>query len=205
MTPFNFDVSIYDNLIQNIRQGLTRHTPLILAIDGMCGSGKTTLAEYLCTIFNASVIHMDNFFLPFERKTKERLAEPGGNIDYERFAEIILPALEKRQPFSYIAYNCQTALYDRKMEIPDCELIIVEGSYSLHERFGHYFDLSLFLNISPQEQLNRLEIRCQNEAKFKRFQTEWIPMENFYHEKQSVKKKAELIIHTDYKDELSSF
>ena len=201
MTQFNFDVSIYDNLIQTIRHKLNQQSPLILVTDGMCGSGKTTLAQYLSEIFNASVIHMDNFFLPFERKTPERLSEPGGNIDYERFIKIVLPALEKRQPFSYIAYNCQTSSYDREMKISSCELIIIEGSYSLHERFGHYYDLSLFLSVSPQEQLRRLKIRCENETKFKRFQKEWIPMENFYHEKQSVRQKADLLIHTNLTSE----
>ena len=197
MNQFPFDVSIYDNFIENLKQKLGSARPLILTIDGMCGSGKTTLAAYLSTIFDAAVIHMDNFFLPFERKTKERLSEPGGNIDYERFIKIILPALEKRRPFSYMAYNCQTAAYDRKMEIPSCDLIIVEGSYSLHEQFGHYYDLSLFLNVTPPEQLRRLEARCQNDAKFTRFKTEWIPMENHYHEVQAVKQRADFLINTD--------
>lgn len=197
MNQYTFDVAIYDDLINEINQKLKTTHPMILAIDGLCGSGKTTLAEYLSSVFNAQIIHMDNFFLPFERKTAERLAEPGGNIDYERFIEIVLPALEKRQPFSYIAYNCQTAAYDRKMDIPSCELIIVEGSYSLHERFGHYYDLSLFLEIDSQEQLLRLERRCQNENKFNRFKTEWIPMENLYHEAQSVKQRADIILDTD--------
>lgn len=197
MTQYTFDVSIYDNLIENLKQKPKHTRPLILAIDGMCGSGKTTLAEYLSSVFDVAVIHMDNFFLPFERKTKERLAEAGGNIDYERFIEITLPALEKRQPFSYMAYNCQTASYDRKMEVPSCELIIVEGSYSLHERFGCYYDLSLFLEVSSREQLQRLEARCQNETKFTRFKNEWIPMENFYHKAQSVKQRADLLLDTD--------
>lgn len=196
MNQFTFDVSIYDELIQNIKQNLPQQEPLILAIDGMCGSGKTTLAHYLSTIFDATIIHMDNFFLPFERKTPARLSEPGGNIDYERFLEIAIPALKKREPFSYIAYNCQTCSYDRTIEVKSCQLIIVEGSYSLHQKFGKYYDLSLFLKVPSHEQLLRLNARCQNNTKFSRFKTEWIPMENLYHEKQNVISRADFIINT---------
>lgn len=194
LTTTNF--TIYENLIQNIKKQLNTTSPFILAIDGMCGSGKTTLAQYLSTIFNASIIHMDNFFLPFERRTPERLAEAGGNIDYERFLEIAVPSLLKKTSFSYMAYNCQTATYDREIQIKECELIIVEGSYSLHQKFGHYYDLSLFLSVDTEEQLQRLSIRCQNETKLHRFETEWIPMENLYHEKQSVPNRADIIINT---------
>ena len=75
---------------------------IVIAIDGRCASGKTTLAKALQTeglpekvatekTFlkkqNVGVIHMDDFFLPRELRTKERLSEAGGNVDYERFAE----------------------------------------------------------------------------------------------------------------------
>lgn len=197
MNRFNFDISIYDELIQNIKSQISQHSPFILAIDGMCGSGKTTLADYLSTIFDTAVIHMDNFFLPFERKTPSRLSEPGGNIDYERFLTLAVPSLQKKEAFSYMAYNCQTRAYDRKIEVKECDLIIVEGSYSLHTKFGHYYDLSLFLSVSPQEQLRRLELRCQDDVKFHRFKTEWIPMENLYHKKQKVISRADLILNTE--------
>ena len=191
-----FDASIYQNLVEHIQEQLDTTRPLIIAIDGMCGSGKTSLAEYLSSRFDAAIIHMDNFFLPFERKTAERLAEPGGNIDYERFLELMVPALQEKNPFSYIAYNCQTQSYDRTIEIPACELIIVEGSYSLHKEFPKYFDLSLFLCVSYEEQLKRLEYRCQDSYKFNRFKNEWIPMENYYHDAQKVLDRVDLVIDT---------
>lgn len=196
MTTTNYDFSIYDGLIATIKHNLPDNQPFLLAIDGLCGSGKTTLAEYLCQRFDASVIHMDNFFLPFERKTKERLKEAGGNIDYERFTEIILPALKKKVPFSYFAYNCQTSSYDRTIDISAKELIIVEGSYSLHEKFGRYYDYAAFLTVSYEEQLSRLQNRCQDDSKFDRFKKEWIPMENLYHAKQNVAARSNIIIHT---------
>lgn len=198
MNQTNYKFCIYDELLVTLENRISKEKPIILAIDGMCGSGKTTLADYLTTKFCAQVIHMDNFFLPFERKTPVRLSEAGGNIDYERFIEVLLPALERKKPFSYTAYNCQTADFDRTITIDSCDLIIVEGSYSLHEKFGHYYDLSLFTTVSKEEQLRRLETRCKNDQKFQRFITEWIPMEQHYHNAQNIVSKCDMIIDTTF-------
>ena len=61
-----------------------------MVIYGPPGTGKTTLASELQKKLNCNVIHMDDFFLPFEKRTPERLSEIGGNIDYERFSEEIV-------------------------------------------------------------------------------------------------------------------
>lgn len=54
-------------------------TPLFIAIDGRCGSGKTTLGEALAKRLHASLIHMDDFYLRMEQRTEARFQEPGGN------------------------------------------------------------------------------------------------------------------------------
>ena len=38
-----------------------KELPVILAIDGRCGSGKTTLAGMIAQRYRAEVIHMDDF------------------------------------------------------------------------------------------------------------------------------------------------
>ena len=47
--------------LQKEKEGLDE--PLIVAIDGRCGSGKTTLGEYLEQVFNCNLFRMDDFFL----------------------------------------------------------------------------------------------------------------------------------------------
>ena len=63
---------------------------VMVAIDGKCTSGKTTLASKLAEIYDCNVFHMDDFFLRPEQRTSERFAEIGGNVDYERFQEEVL-------------------------------------------------------------------------------------------------------------------
>ena len=67
--------------------------PLLLAIDGRCGSGKTTLAAALQERLHCGVFHMDDFYLPFEARTPERLAQPGGHMDFDRFEKEVLRPL----------------------------------------------------------------------------------------------------------------
>lgn len=74
--------------LQKEKEGLDE--PLIVAIDGRCGSGKTTLGEYLEQVFDCNLFRMDDFFLRMEQRTPQRLKETGGNVDYERFEETVI-------------------------------------------------------------------------------------------------------------------
>ena len=42
----------------------------ILALDGMCGAGKTTLAGLLSEKTGCPVVHMDDYYLPFSRRAE---------------------------------------------------------------------------------------------------------------------------------------
>ena len=78
----------------------------IIAIDGRCAAGKTTLAARLAKELGGDVIHMDDFFLPPALRTQERRSEPGGNVHYERFLTEVIPKLASGQAFSYQRFDC---------------------------------------------------------------------------------------------------
>ena len=61
----------YDRLVQTIRRRL-QGAPLLIAIDGRCGAGKTTLAQRLQQELGGRVFHMDDFFLRPEQRTAAR-------------------------------------------------------------------------------------------------------------------------------------
>ncbi len=71
--------------IARIETLLAERDCVFVAIDGPCTSGKTTFAAMLNRRFGGNVLHMDDFFLRPEQRTPERFAEPGGNVDRERF------------------------------------------------------------------------------------------------------------------------
>lgn len=64
-----------------------KHRPVIIGIDGRCAAGKSTLALLLSEQPDATIFHMDDFYLQGRQRTYERFNEVGGNVDYERFAK----------------------------------------------------------------------------------------------------------------------
>ena len=97
---------------------------LIVALDGRCASGKTTLAALLLQRTGCSVVHMDHFFLRPEQRTRERLEQPGGNVDYERFLAEVLEPLRAGKDCSYRPYDCKQQKLTEPVAVRQDRLIV---------------------------------------------------------------------------------
>lgn len=168
-------------ICQDIEKQLNQKgdAPVLVAIDGQCASGKTTLGEMLAQRFDCNLFHMDDFFLRPEQRTEKRLAEVGGNVDYERFREEVLEPVLRREAFAYRIYNCRSQKLEESVPVPVKRLNIVEGSYSRHPYFGDCYQLAYCLLITEEEQKKRI-LKRNGAGMLKRFTEEWIPKENAY-------------------------
>jgi len=171
-------------LYRTIRDLQSSKSRILIAIDGRCASGKTTLAAALAERLGAGVLHMDDFFLRPEQRTPERYAEPGGNVDYERFLTEVLLPLSHGETFTYRPFDCHTMQLAEPITFTPTAVTIVEGTYSCHPELREYFDLRIFLTVSPEEQLKRLSTRPG--ADLQMFREKWIPLEERYFEAYSV-------------------
>lgn len=170
--------------------------PVLIAIDGMCATGKTTLGYYLKEQFDCNLFHMDDFFLRPEQRKGERLAEVGGNVDYERFYREVLEPLTRGEEVLYRPYCCQIGEIGQAERIPYKRLNIVEGSYSLHPYFGEVYDLKVFTESTPEMQLQNIRER-NGEEMLQRFVNEWIPKENAYFEKFRIREGCLMVPWTE--------
>lgn len=165
----------------------------IVAIDGMCAGGKTTLSSLLGAVFASPVYHMDDFFLPPSKRTEKRLSEPGGNVDYERFRSDVLDPLLSGKPFSFRPFDCSIMDFASPVLCEPSPLSIVEGSYACHPTLIQDYDFKIFVSVDPALQLERIRLR-NGEGMLKRFVSEWIPMEMRYFDVFSIPEKADVII-----------
>lgn len=162
------------------------NTPrLRVAIDGPCASGKSTLAGALHEIYDCPVIHMDDFFLRPEQRTPERLAQPGGNVDYERFSQEVLTPLLVGEDLHYRPWSCLRQDFEPSVVVPPAPLTVVEGSYSLREDLRSVYQLRIWAHADWDSRKKRLLERGGEDC-LARFEQLWIPLEDTYFQKMKV-------------------
>ncbi len=179
-------------ICKNIDELISKEKTVLVAIEGACTSGKTTLADEFKEIYDCNIFHIDDFFLPFDMRNEERMNEIGGNVHYERFSDEVLSFILKGTPFSYGKFDCKSGTLAEKIFVQPKKLNIVEGVYSMHPKFGDIYDLKIFLKISKEEQIERLKLRSPE--KLQRFLSEWIPKENAYFEKFGIKQNCDIVL-----------
>lgn len=166
--------------------------PYILAIDGRCASGKTTLANELSQSLSCNVVHMDDFYLPFALRTPERMAQPGGNIQFERLKDEIILPLKSGSYAVYRPYACHEDRFLPTVRLSAAANTIIEGSYSCHPLLADMLDIKVFMDIAPDKQLSRIALRDPGHVEA--FRTVWIPREEFYFAECAVRERCDMVL-----------
>lgn len=185
----------YEYVFDAIKKLLKDNKLLIIAIDGRCGGGKSTLGTLLTEQFDCNIFHMDDFFLPFEMRTSKRLEEAGGNVDYERFEEEILIPLQNNKTITYRRYLCNKWDFSKPIKVEPKQLNIVEGSYSIHPTLRNYYDYKIFITIDSKLQYQRI-LKRNGKEKLQDFLNKWIPMEEYYFAELDIENKCDLVLDT---------
>lgn len=169
----------YFDLFDAIEEALHKQKPTIIGIDGRCGSGKSTLAKYIKDLYGIEPISMDDFFLPIAKRTPARLAEVGGNIDYERFVQEVKQPLKAGEALNYRIFDCHLGAFNGTHQMPKQTVYVIEGTYCMHPVINDLYDLRVFMTIPREVQRERILARNGAEMYLK-FEKMWIPMEEDY-------------------------
>lgn len=163
----------------------------IISIDGPCGGGKTTLAEYIKKECDYNIVHMDDFYLPFQKRDKNWMNIIAGHMDFDRLIKDILEPYASGKEINYVSYDCHSDEYLKKKDIDLKKPLVLEGSYTSHPRISEYVDIKIYVNIDERMQIERLTKR--NEKVVDKFVSMWIPFENNYFKELSVKEKSDIV------------
>ena len=169
--------------------------PLVLALDGRCGSGKTTLANALAAqLPGCTLLRTDDFYLPPAQRIPDWAHTPCANMDLARLRDEALRPAYEGQPVQYRAYSCREGAHLPARELAAQPLVILEGSYSHHPSLAPYYDIKVFVTCSAEEQMRRL--RAREGKRYLNFVQRWIPLEEEYFTDYAIERNAEMTVVT---------
>jgi uridine kinase len=180
------------DLVKEIERLMNVKNTVIVAVDGRCGAGKTTLASDLAQAFPCNVFHLDDFYLAMKERQIKMRSAGFVNADTARFERQVLQNVIKGAVFTYQKYLPKDEVFADVFVRPN-RLNVVEGAYCTDDRISHYYDLKVFMTAGKDVRIKRLADRGEN---IKNYLELWIPFEENFFNKQNTQEKADIVIET---------
>lgn len=141
----------YPDLLGEIEK-LDSTQPIGLAIDGVAGSGKTTLASRLCgDLKSCQVVHMDDLYEGWNDPLSQRLT-----------AKVIRELLEpfnKQIPIRYQKFDWIPNRFDKFEDLKTSNILILEGVGSGQREFRKYLSKTIWVEYDPSQGFDRVIAR----------------------------------------------
>jgi uridine kinase len=183
--------STVDKLVAAIHSKLADPTdrvgPLLVAIDGLGGAGKSTFADDLARCLQArkisvQVVHMDDFYLPSAQRPDHSVqtGQVGGDFDWQRLRDQVLIPLTHGQRAAYQRYDWGTDALGEWIALAGHQVVIVEGVTALRHELRDHYHLTVWIDCPRPTRLARGIARDGEDAR-QRWEEEWMPEEDRYY------------------------
>ena len=135
-----------------IKKTHLKHKPIIIAVEGFGGSGKSTFATKLKDeLGNAYVVEVDDFFLKDVKSDATK-----SNFDRKRLKQQVLLPARNGQPIAYQKLEWDTNSLSKSVKVPQVSFIIIEGVSSFHPSIVGYMDYKIWLEVPGEVAKERM-------------------------------------------------
>ncbi len=176
----------FDRVKEKIAELLSTKEPVLLAVDGFGGAGKSTFATEVQKHFpGAVIIPFDDFFTSLEAV-----------YDRKKFLEQVLLPLHAGTQAKYQKFDWPKGEMGDWVTVEPKGLIIFEGVSMLGEDFNPYYDIRVWLDVAHEVASKRGMDRDKNVYKVdhdEKWEKIWIPGEKEY-AKSEPWKRADFLI-----------
>jgi para-aminobenzoate synthetase len=148
-----------------------RHTPVVVALDGGSGSGKSTVALAIAAQLNAALVQSDDFFAAeitdagWDARTPAEKVRDA--IDWRRLRTEALEPLRAGKPARWHAFDFDAGVradgtYAMRTDFVEHEpraVIVLDGAYSTRPELADLIDLTVLFDVPVGERHARLAAR----------------------------------------------
>ena len=166
--------------------------PLIVAIDGGGGAGKSTLARGISEEFagRVAIARCDDFYRPLN---SDLSAEDAYHryFDWRRLRDEGLAPLRERRSARYRRYDWSTDQLAEWIEIEPREIVVVEGVFSTRPELRPSIDVAIFVATPRDLRIRRMLARAQPSTSWL---NKWLIAEDWYLEHIAPDRNADLVL-----------
>lgn len=166
-----------------------------VAIDGLGGAGKSTLAVLVGHgLKHVSIVRVDDFYRPLHRDEQATIDPEYGYrnfFDWERIRDSALAPLRAGTRASYQRLDWITGMLAEVVEVEHNPIIVVEGVYSSRPELRAMLDLAIFIETPREIRRARMIARGQNSTDWI---GRWMAAEDWYLENIRPHEKADLVV-----------
>ena len=193
--------------------GIQKDSPVLIGIDGVDASGKTTLANELAEYLqdeNRNIIRasIDGFHNPEKVRYVKGKDSPEGyyynSFNHEAIAKVLL------NPLSSGKLEYKTAVFDYRTDsevvlltqkATDDSMLIMEGIFLFRPELIKYWDLKIFLDVDFKFTVQRAIKRAaerehigSDQEIIDKYNARYIPGQKLYLQEANPKDKADIVI-----------
>ena len=167
----------------------------LVAIDGLGGAGKSTLAEQLRKAIELSVIvPVDDFYTPASVTERSKLGpEDGYNyyFDWQRLRDDVLEPLAKELRAQYRRYDWETDRLAESHVVEPGGVVILEGVYSTRPELRPYLGVTVYIDTPREQRGDRMVSRRYEDLSWVEH---WMAAEDWYEEHERPKENVDLVL-----------
>ena len=171
-----------------------RSGPLVVAIDGRSGTGKSTLAAALAERMVATVIEGDDFYAGGTGIEGDPLASRAARCIDWKAQRRVLEALRRGERASYHAFDWDAfdgSLQAEETEVAPAPIILLEGVYAARPELRDLVDLSILVRVPDDLRLARL---IEREGEIGPWEAQWHEAEEWYFAVQAPGEAFDLVL-----------